>query len=343
MKAHIQRTSIKNMSPSQWKAHRMSGIGASEVGTILGVNKYKDRIRLFYNKVGAVSDDFEGNIATFAGKAMEDTVVQGFWKYWNPNNPTVEDMIKNGEAGIKQRRCKNYYAYLVNPKYPWLFVSLDRSINAQLGKSEGVLEIKTAEGFAAKQYENNVNPSYVFQIQQQMLVTELKWGEIFQLVNGRHPECFPIEESKAVQETIIEQTKNFWDAVLEGREVWNNDSIPLNDKWQFLSSIEPEPSTIEDHNQFLKEQYRPDTQIHKTVANEEIISYLSDYVEAQVKSKEQKDKQTEAQSKIMKYMQEHEADELEYNDVLLCSWRAAANGTPKFLPKKKAILELCQD
>lgn len=340
MKRNLKRISTVNMPHSTWLKHRMMGIGCSEIGTVLGINKYEDRITYWHRKVGTIPQKQIDNIAMFAGRAFEDTVVREFWRYWNPEIPTVEEMMKNGVSKTPVRKAQNVNAFVINPKYPWLFASLDRKINKQYGKPEGVLEIKTAQSYAVKQWIADINPSYVTQVLGNFICTDLTWGEIFMVQDGRFPNCFEIEQNKETQDMIIQLTHDFWESVLIARDIMSDDSIPLEERLQMISEYEPEPSGPETYNEHLKEQYRGEIQVEKVVSNEKINKYLSEYVDINKKIKELTLVKTEMQNNVMAYMQNNNANELEYNGELLCSWRMQKGGTPKFLPKTKAIQEL---
>ena len=45
-------TSTVNMAPDDWLMFRNRGIGASEVGYIMGLSPYKSNVELFYEKIG---------------------------------------------------------------------------------------------------------------------------------------------------------------------------------------------------------------------------------------------------------------------------------------------------
>lgn len=116
------------MSQDDWLSYRYSGIGASEVGTIMGLDDYKSSIELYYEKIGQGSRYTLENLAMFLGKEQEDFIAS-IWQHWDG---TVEGMIANYRAGKIVRRCQRVNAYVRNPKYPWLFVSLDRKINKHI-------------------------------------------------------------------------------------------------------------------------------------------------------------------------------------------------------------------
>ena len=58
-------TSTVEMSPDDWLGFRGRGIGASEVGYIMGLSPYKSNVELFYEKIGEKLGYNLENIAMF--------------------------------------------------------------------------------------------------------------------------------------------------------------------------------------------------------------------------------------------------------------------------------------
>lgn len=66
-----------NGSP-EWHQLRAGGIGGSEVGTILGLNKWESAYTLWAKKTGQIQDSFTGNEATEWGTRLEPVIVDKF-------------------------------------------------------------------------------------------------------------------------------------------------------------------------------------------------------------------------------------------------------------------------
>ena len=115
-------TSTAEMTPEQWLGFRKCGIGASEVGALMGLSQYKSNIELFYDKIGQGLGFNVENIAMFMGTELEDFIAK-MWQYWGGSEASL---IDNFRKGTKVRKMQKVNAYIQNPKFPWLFVSLDR-------------------------------------------------------------------------------------------------------------------------------------------------------------------------------------------------------------------------
>lgn len=237
-----------------WLNFRTSGIGASEVGTILGLNPYKSATELFYQKIGKLPQKIDENIAMFMGNRMEPLVAD-LWEYYDDEE---SQMIENFNTGKKTRMCGEIIGYLVNDKYPHLFLSPDRLIyndskkalysvsskGVNLKNVRGVLEIKTISSFASKQWEGGVPPSYVVQLMTYMIGLEKKYGEIVFLEDGRKLTVIPVEYNQSIADQIIEKTTEFWDRVTCALKDMDNCEL-----------YEPEPDGTPAYETFLDKRY----------------------------------------------------------------------------------------
>jgi len=102
-----------------WLQERQKGIGGSDIGTLIGLNKYQTNVDLYFSKVNPVQDD-NGNKFTRTGKQLEDFVAKWFAQKTNL-------MVRKAEK-------ENYTDFDV----PYFKASVDRLIN-----EDTILEIKT--------------------------------------------------------------------------------------------------------------------------------------------------------------------------------------------------------
>lgn len=261
MKSNLTRVDTRKMTKDEWLAFRFNGIGGSEVGTVLGLNKYMSSLELFYKKISALKDT-EENEAMFWGKALEEIIAER-WQYWDG---TPESMIENYYAGKIVRKCRRANAIIVNEKYPFLFCNLDRVINTNGNDKEGVLEIKTISGYSSAQWEGGIPPMYLMQLQTYLLITELEYGEIAMLRDGRYLEVLPFEKNETIQQAIIEQCSEFWSRVERARKVMQEAGVidydELNNHPErmqhnaMLQTIEPEPDGSEAYESFMSTRFK---------------------------------------------------------------------------------------
>ena len=132
-------------------------------------------------------------------------------------------MIENFRTQNKVRKMQRVNAYIQNPKFPWLFVSLDRKINKHIDedgkeRGNGALEIKTISSYEADKWEAGIPPGHVVQVQTQLMVTGWKYGELAVLKDGRFFDVFPFDKHAGVCREIAMQTKSFWLRVESARK-----------------------------------------------------------------------------------------------------------------------------
>jgi putative phage-type endonuclease len=216
----ITYISTKGMTRADWLQYRYTGVGASEIGTLMGLNAYECSTELYYRKIGMIPMNLEQNPAIFWGIELEGKIAEN-WQYWDGDE---ESMFHNKEAKKIIRRCRRVNAYIRNSLYPQLFVSLDRVIpaNPTLGTATGCLECKCMNGFASKVWEDGIPPMYVTQMQTQMLVTGYQYAELATLVDGRYLSVIPFEANRVIQDAIIAKSEDFWHRVLIGTGLYES-------------------------------------------------------------------------------------------------------------------------
>lgn len=267
----------------EWLKYRVNGIGGSEIASILNRHPYKSAMRVYAEKIGYAEEFLEDNEAMYHGRNLEQYVVDNIWRF---HDGTKSGYIKHGNDGNIIRGCREIKAYAINPKYPYLFASVDRLINsgqptyyslckdAGIGseedytgkpmviKKDGVLEVKSIAGQYAKIWENEIPIYYGIQCMDYMIVYELDYCELISFIDGRRANLYVIELTDSARERIIEEASDFWNnRVVPGKKAcasyWAHQGTEAADK--FLGEIDrlmPPPDTTDDCKEFMKEKYR---------------------------------------------------------------------------------------
>jgi putative phage-type endonuclease len=254
----------------EWYEFRKNGIGGSEVGNILLPNPdYDSSIWIFHEKLGTIPPRKDDNEYMFWGRELED-IIADKWRYWDG---TKEGYIENYKNKKIIRDCRSVNGYVVNPKYPWLFASLDRVINVKGGvnlitgeplKTEGVLECKAMSRYVADKWEDGVPVYYLLQIHQYMAIIEANYAEIVILQDGNKLRVEKIQRDDGLCERIIEMTKKFWyDRVLPGKEAFAKKQVAEKagniaevEKWDAeIQKYEPDPDKTKSYQDFMNKKY----------------------------------------------------------------------------------------
>lgn len=268
MKSDLVITRIEPHTP-EWYEFRKDGIGGSEIGTILGLNKYDTVVRVFHEKVGTVQPRMDDNERMFWGRKLEDEIAE-IWRYYDGTDDGYINNFKNNRI---IRDCRNINGYIVNPKYPWLFASLDRVINIKGGvnlitgdplTTEGVLEVKTLSYWASQMWQDGIPISYLAQVHQYMIIIESDYAEIAILQDGNVFKVEKIQRDDTLCERIIEISKAFWEnRVLPAKEAYNKKkiaamsaNIPEVERWEGeIQKHEPDPDNSEAYKDFMEERF----------------------------------------------------------------------------------------
>lgn len=140
----------------EWLKCRTQGIGGSDAACILGLNKYKSNLDLYYEKTGIKKNNFSGNQATEYGKLAEE-YIRGLFLLDYPNFT----------CGYHE------YRMYANDEHNFLYATLDGELTDKSG-NRGILEIKTTTIRNSKQWDewdNKIPDAYYIQVLHQLLAT----------------------------------------------------------------------------------------------------------------------------------------------------------------------------
>lgn len=179
------------MDKLEWLKERQCGIGGSDVGAILGVNKYKTPFEVYLEKTETISEVKEQSEAAYWGDQFEEVVAKEFEK----------------RTGLKVRRDRKHYKH---KEYPFMVANIDRRVVGQ----NAILECKTANQYLLKEWEDEEIPaSYLLQVQHYICVTNADKAYIACLIGGQKFIWKEIKRDDELIEIIIKAEKDFWKLV----------------------------------------------------------------------------------------------------------------------------------
>lgn len=342
MKKHLIRRIIPEKTEA-WYEARLATIGASEIGTVMGLSQYKLAASLFLEKAYLTDVEFRGNKHTYFGTKME-SLIADVWEYNDPMEP--ESYITNNQLGHKVRKCRQFNGILINPKFPHLSASLDRVIckgnfkitDGSMIETECPLEIKTIDKYAMALWQAGVPPVYILQCTQQMLISETDYSEIALLDSGKDFHTYPIEYREALGNAILSESQLFWDNVLKARgfsEMLKQARTNLNSKmeteiWAEVEKLVPRPKDGQEelYKEYLNDRYNKSdsTRIlgdsHLLTTSQRIVILKS--VMKELLAKEQEYKNT-----VMEFMGSSEILYWDHTEDKV-TWRENKNGSRYF-------------
>jgi putative phage-type endonuclease len=302
MKSHLTLVPTRGMTREDWLTYRMTGIGGSETGSILGLDDYKCAGELFEQKIGLRPTWDRDSMARFMGRMSEDLLAK-LWQYWDGSE---ESMMANGAADRIVRRCRRVNAYVRNPAYPWLFISLDRVIQKD-PRGEGILEIKNIGQWEASKWVGNLPPKHITQVTTYMGVAEIAWSEMAVWQDGRRAEVYPLDVNEGIWQEVVVRTKAFWDKVLEGRRYVNElyeaqrtyNQRRVDECQAAIDALTPEPDGSPAWADFLSEKYkRPALALRKGTLQEYELALQHLLNQRDLKALQESGRQFESQLKL---------------------------------------------
>lgn len=217
-----------------WLARRRAGIGGSDAAAVVGLHPWLSPLGLFFDKTGAVGADTEPTEAMEWGIRLESVVAQA----WSEKN----------QQPIKRFPPYDPANILAHPEHPWMIANLDGLVLADDTSIPfddtddvhpvAVLEIKTASGWAAADWDEGVPQYVVIQCMHQMAVTGYERAEVACLVGGSRYVQDTIERDEELIEGLIAAEARFWQQVLDGVppavDAHPNTAEVLKARWQDL-------------------------------------------------------------------------------------------------------------
>lgn len=256
-------------TPEWYEFRRTKGIGGSEAGTVMGINKYETWIRTFHEKVGLMEPRKDDNYLMFWGREHEDKIAE-IWQYWDD---TPEGYIHNKANNKIIRQCRNVNGYIVNPKYPWLFGSLDRIINKKGGFSfitgeplekPAPLECKALTYWASQVWESGIPEYFNAQIHTYMIIMEVDYAEIAILKDGNKFSVEYRERDPELVEKLLHDTKHFWyERVIPAREAYEQrveadlaGDYEMAEKYDaIIQGLEPPADDTEAYKEYMSKKF----------------------------------------------------------------------------------------
>lgn len=179
------------MNKLEWLKERQCGIGGSDVGAILGVNKYKTPFEVYLEKTEPITEVGEQSESAYWGDQFEEVVAKEFEK----------------RTGKKVRRDRKHYKH---KDYPFMVANIDRRVVGE----NAILECKTANQYLATEWQDDEIPaSYLLQVQHYLFVTGAEVGYIAVLIGGQKFIWKEVQRDEELIQMIIESEKNFWKMV----------------------------------------------------------------------------------------------------------------------------------
>lgn len=185
----------------QWLAARSSGLGASESQVALGLSPWQSPYYLWAVKSGRIPpDDLSGVEAVEWGLRLEREIGNAF------SDRSGRQVQYDDDLTIRR-----------HSRLPWLTCTLDAIQYDDNRDSPGVLQIKTASAYKAKEWKDEPPLYYRVQVMHEMAVTGFTWGSLVVLIGGqRLVGPFDMDFDHEAWSMIEPRLERFWQCVATG-------------------------------------------------------------------------------------------------------------------------------
>lgn len=289
----IKLVNTKDLTHEEWLQYRKKGIGGSDIAAICGLNPFRSALSVYLDKTSQEVEKVD-NERMRIGRDLEDYVAKRFEE----------------ETGKKVRR-NNYL--LAHDDYPFLIANIDREIIGE----KAILECKTTNSYAKKDWENGVPDYYALQCHHYINVMGIDRAYIAVLIGNEAFKYYIIERDEDLLKDLTQISKSFWE-----------DHI--------LKEEEPSPDGSDEYTKRLEERYQ---------AKDESIDLTSNENKARLERLEQikslkKGLDTEENQIKQELMLQMEESEVAYIEERKITWKTQERTSLDTKRIKKEMPEL---
>lgn len=217
IKMTYEKIKISGLSEMEWLQLRKTGIGGSDAGALLGLNKISSPMKVYKDKVSEEIDQVTSE-AMRVGHDLEEYVAQRFC-----------------EATGKKVRKSNYMYRSI--EYPWMIADVDRLVVGE----DAILECKTTNAWgASKWYDGEIPDSYIMQCFHYMAVTQKRACFIACLIMGIGFVYRKLEWDDEIINALVEKEAEFWNDYVVPRKIPEVDGSKCCD--EIIGSFYPSAS-----------------------------------------------------------------------------------------------------
>lgn len=204
---------VKNLSREEWLEERRKGIGGSDAAAIAGLNPWRSAAAVYLDKVGEVEPEELSGERIRVGHDLEDYVARRFC-----------------EATGKKVRRNNYMLH--HDEYDFILADIDREVVGE----NAILECKTTNSYAAKEWADEPPLHYQIQCLHYLLVTGADRCYIAALIGNERFVWYVIERDEETIVDLLNVEVDFWKRYVEAR-------------------VCPPPDGSSTYDEFIKKRY----------------------------------------------------------------------------------------
>lgn len=216
------------MGNMQFHEDRLTGLGGSDIGAVLGLNPWKSPYQVYQEKIGA-AEPFTGNLQTRFGSYAEEFVAREY-------------------TAMTGRAVQRFNAMLRHPTAP-IIGHVDRLVIPEGAKraswrdqvkTDRGLEAKTASAFATgrdsdwgEDGTDQVPESYLVQVAAYQALTGCEYWDLAVIFGNQEFRIYHLTRDLELEGLILEAAEKFWrDHVLARIPPAPRDEAEARQRWQ---------------------------------------------------------------------------------------------------------------
>lgn len=173
---------------------RQNGIGGSDIAAILGVSRFKSPVDVYLAKTNPNPQDGDAE-HLYWGHALEAPIINRFCQ----------------ETGLNVQRQPPIARH---SQHEWAVANADALIVDADGKTDGILEIKTAGAFKTREWgasdTDEIPMEYIAQVQWYMGVFGVAYGYLAVLIGGNRYCHYYLERDAELIDIMLAKAGAFW-------------------------------------------------------------------------------------------------------------------------------------
>lgn len=177
----------------KWFKERKTYLGGSDIGCILGLNKYRSALDIYLSKTTDVNEEATSEAAHW-GNVLEDVIAQEYSRRTGYNVYESQGVIRH-------------------PQYSFIGANIDRWVDGSDGKKH-ILECKTAGFLKSKEWgeqgTDQIPTTYLYQVAYYAAICNVEKVDVAVLIGGQEFRIYTYKKNIEIENKLILAACAFW-------------------------------------------------------------------------------------------------------------------------------------
>jgi uncharacterized protein YdcH (DUF465 family) len=308
---------------------------------------YDSPIKFYLSMINEPVEPFGGNVPTKNGQYQEKHIVR-LYRYYDKTIADINEarmkMYDMEAANVKPiNRVVQRNTYLINKQYPHAACSPDGYL---YDADADIVEAKNTNSLEANKYDDGINPSFMCQVQWNMMIGEFNKADLAIYIDGTWLNVITVEANREWQDFMLECYRDFSKRIIMAREIKKVYNIPYY--WNFpeeyfnseqregvykLHQLEPDFTGTDREHDFIREMIKPTTEVYEMQGTRDQFQLLKQMYAIKDKISQQTKEFNILESKLLKTLQGR--NKVVFGPGYFFTYKMnAAGNTPRYVSQK---------